>query len=230
MSSPCDNCHAGCCRSFAVPVTGADILRIERDLDLAFWDFACRWADPDGKIARKYAPHFYFEDEPSTPFVICLSHQPSRFHKGTSKCRFLVEGQPDDENPMGQARCGIYNSRPMACRCFPTKFNSTGELTVLHDVPTRGRKETHPAYELCPRNWTVDEVDPISAPQDLTVAKFEMNFFHSLASVWNRAPRSFEVFPDFLKLVYSRRVVSEVDELEPKTIPLPNVDQQRKAA
>src|SRR5690606_34649025 len=28
----CSGCHAGCCRSFAVPVSGADVLRIETRL------------------------------------------------------------------------------------------------------------------------------------------------------------------------------------------------------
>ena len=64
--SPCEDCHAGCCRSFAVPVSGADIMRIENGLGLSFWDFVCRWEDPDGRIALNYAPHFFFEDEPET--------------------------------------------------------------------------------------------------------------------------------------------------------------------
>src|SRR5688572_7889481 len=100
--SQCQTCHAGCCRSFAVPITGADVLRIERQVGLNFWEFACRWADPEGKIARRYAPHFHFEDEPRTPFVLCLRHEASAFHKSTTKCRFLVESQPSREAPLGQ--------------------------------------------------------------------------------------------------------------------------------
>ncbi len=84
-------CHAGCCRSFAVPVTGADILRIQREQQLSFWDFVCRWEDPESKIARNYAPHFHFADEPDTPFVVCLTHTASQSFPETSKCGFLVE-------------------------------------------------------------------------------------------------------------------------------------------
>lgn len=207
--SQCQTCHAGCCRSFAVPITGADVLRVERQVGLNFWEFACRWADSEGKIARKYAPHFFFEDEPKTPFVLCLRHEASKFHPGTTKCRFLVESQPSGEEPLGQARCGIYASRPMACRAFPTKFNVTGELAVIHDVPAKGRSENHPAYALCPRAWRPDEIDPIQAPQDLAVARYEMDFFHSIAGIWNRAARPFSVFPDFLRLVYQNRVMRE---------------------
>ena len=95
----CESCHAGCCRAFAVPVTGDDILRIERDIGLEFWDFVCRWADKDGQIARNHAPHFHFSDEPQTPFVICLAQEQSLFLGETAKCRFLVECPPDDEAP-----------------------------------------------------------------------------------------------------------------------------------
>ena len=207
--SQCVGCHAGCCRSFAVPVTGADVLRIERDLNLSFWDFGCRWADPEGKIARKYAPHFFFSDEPKTPFVICLRHEASATFPDTTKCRFLVETPPTAEKPLGQGSCGIHPSRPSACRAFPTKFNPTGELVVLHDVPARGRAQDHPAYTLCPRPWRPDEIDPLQAPQDLAVAKYEMDFFHSVAGLWNRVPRAFGLFPDFLRLVYGNRVLRE---------------------
>ena len=64
--SPCEDCHAGCCRSFAVLVSDADIMRIELGQGLSFGDFVCRWEDPGGRIALNYAPHFFFEDEPET--------------------------------------------------------------------------------------------------------------------------------------------------------------------
>lgn len=191
-----------------MPITGADILRIERDTARTFDDFACRWADPNGKVARRIAPHFYFADEPQTPFVICLRHDDSVTHSGTSKCGFLVEEPATEEQPLGRAHCGLYTHRPMACRSFPMKLNATGELTILYDVPQRGRKEDHPAYTLCPRPWRPDEVDPIQAPQDLAVTKFEMDFFHTVALAWNRTPRSFEDFPAFVRFVYANRVLS----------------------
>ncbi|MGE3314136.1 MAG: YkgJ family cysteine cluster protein [Planctomycetaceae bacterium] len=212
--SPCESCHAGCCRSFAVPVTGADIIRIEKGLGLSFWDFACRWADPQGKIARSYAPHFHFADEQATPFVICLSHSDSAFLKGTTKCRFLMECAPDEDHPLGQARCGNYQHRPSACRAFPTKLNPTGELAIIYPVPERGRSGD-PAYELCPREWTPADLDPIQTVQDLVVAKYEMDFFKQLATIWNRVPREWTLFPEFLHAVYAQRIIPEqVDEMQ----------------
>lgn len=230
--NPCEACHAGCCRSFAVPVTGADILRIERDLGLGFWDFVCRWEDPSGQIARNYAPHFRFADEPETPFVICLRHAVSESFPETTKCRFLVESPPSDESPLGTARCGIYASRPSACRAFPAKLNETDELAVIYDVPPSGRAANqHPAYSLCPREWEPSDFDSLELLPALVVAKFEMQFFHQLALLWNRQPRSWGLFPDFLTLVYSNRVVREASPAEePDVIRFPTQDKPREPA
>ncbi len=227
--SLCEGCHAGCCRSFAVPVTGADILRIEQQRGLSFWDFACRWADPEGQIAQKYAPHFRFKDDPKTPFVICLMHVPSASFPGTTKCHFLEETPPSAEYPRGLGRCGIHPSRPGACRAFPTKLNHSGDLAVIYDVPPRGRADDSPAYALCPRPWQPSDLNPIEAVQDLVVARFEMNFFHELARMWNRALRPWGVFPDFLRLAYAGRVLREQEPVidlgdqHPATIPFPGV-------
>lgn len=211
--SPCESCHAGCCRSFAVPVTGADILRIERDCGVRFEEFVCRWEDPDGTIARDRAPHFRFSDAPQTQFLICLKHEASDLFPGTTRCRFLREDPPDTRHPLGRARCGIYDSRPGACRTFPAKLNRTGELAILADVPLRGRAGEHPAYELCPRRWETTDLDPIDAVQELVVARFEMDFFAQLAELWNRRPRAWEAFPPFLRLAYAGRVQHSEPEL-----------------
>lgn len=234
--SLCDSCHAGCCRSFAVPITGADILRIERDRGLEFWEFACRWADPQGFIARKYAPQFHFQDEPQTPFVICLIHAESATFPSTTKCRFLEETPPSEEHPRGLGRCGIYSSRPSACRAFPTKLNTTGELAVIYDVPPRGRTQDTPAYDLCPKSWEPADFDPVSTVQDLVVARYEMAFFHQLARMWNRAPRPFELFPDYIRLAYGGRVIREPAPVEaedavgaPRTLRFPTPGEAKPA-
>lgn len=226
---PCETCHAGCCRGFAVPVTGADILRIEQELQLSFWEFACRWADPEGKIAQNYAPRFHFDDEPETPFVICLLHEASRFVAGTGKCRFLTECAPDGEHPLGPARCGIYHSRPAACRAFPVKFNETGELAVIYDVPASPREEEHPAYDLCPREWEPRDLDPLETVQTLVWADYERKFFAQVADYWNGSPGDWRTFPDFLRAVYSRRVLHESDLQGegPVILPLPGVAERR---
>lgn len=233
--SLCESCHAGCCRSFAIPASGADLIRIEADLGLSFWDFACRWADPEGIIARKYAPHFYFDDDPDTPFAICLLRSESTFHPGTPKCRFLVEGQPDDKSPLGAARCGIYKSRPSACRVFPTRLNATAELAVITDVPERVCGKGEPLYQLCPRPWEPADFDHLTSVQDLIVARYEMQFFHQVAERWNRRCGPWSLFPEFVRAVYARRVLpeSEVPAAQPHPqlrVVRPEDDAERFAA
>lgn len=207
----CATCHGGCCRSFAVPVSGADIIRLEAELGLQFWDFVCRWADPEGRIARKHAPHFHFQDAPEIPYVICLMHQPSQYFPGTTKCQFLEESAPDTDHPLGVARCGIYQSRPFTCRAFPTMLNATSDLAIIYDVPERGRDDSASIYQLCPRPWETSDVDPIDTVQDLVVAKYEMDLFHTLANYWNKSCGPWNLFPEFLRVVYAGRVVREGD-------------------
>ncbi len=223
MMSPCTSCHAGCCRSYAIPLSGADVIRIERGLGLSFWEFACRWADPDGRIAGRYAPHLHFADEPQTPFVLCLLQRASDVFRGSTKCRFLMECPPDEAHPLGTARCGIYAHRPAACRVFPTKFADGSDVAEILEVPNMGRTEEHPAYSLCPRQWETADIDPLQAPQDLAVARFEMQFFHQVAALWNRTPGPWSLFPEFLHQVYARRVIKRSVESDRQrhVIPLP---------
>lgn len=212
--NPCEGCHSGCCRAFAVPLSGADILRIERDCDLHFWDFACRWADEEGIIAKNFVPHFRFEDEPETPFVICLKFEDSITFPQQTKCQFLDETAPTKEHPFGQAKCTIYESRPSTCRCFPGKLNASLDILLIPEIPEYGREEKHPAYRLCSKPWQPSQLDPIQAMQDLVVAKYEMKFFAQIAEIWNRSPRSFSVFPDFLGHIYNNRVQLDKPEKE----------------
>lgn len=215
--SPCDGCHGGCCRSFAIPVSGADILRILRDPKLEFWDFVYRWADPEGMIAQKYAPHFHFKDEPETPFTISLKHTKSDHLHNIPKCVFLEEEAPSQTHPLGKAWCGNYENRPSACRVFPTKISDSGDLPIIYDVPKRGREDSnHPAYNLCPRPWESSDLDSLQVVQDLAVARAEMNFFKSVANLWNRNPGEWELFPEFLQIVYENRLVCERDMAKPK--------------
>jgi len=194
-----------------MPLTGADIVTIGRRLGLSFWDFVCRWADPTGQIANGLVPHFFFSDTPGTPYVICLLQSDSVFLPGTTKCRFLIEGPPDDAHPLGQARCGIYGARPSACRIFPTKFSAAGDMAILCNVTSTAPSGRHPAYDLCPRAWELGDLDPVQSVQDLVVTKYEIAFFTKIARSWNQSPQSWNVFPDFLHIVYAHRVRHETD-------------------
>lgn len=211
--SPCQDCHSGCCRAFAIPVTGADLIRIEGEMGHGFFEVACRWEDRDNAISCGVVPHFHFADEPETPFAICLKHEASSIFRRTTRCHFLVESPPDGRHPLGTAHCGAYASRPLVCRVYPTKLAEGGMHAELHEVPPHGRpNEPHPIYSLCQRPWTISDIDAITAVQDLVLMQFELRFFQQVAAVWNRYVSEFEVFPDFLKEVYRSRVVYETRE------------------
>lgn len=221
--SPCNGCHAGCCRSFAVPLTGADILRIERARGLSFWDFACRWEDRAGLISHGLVPQLFFPDEPATPFVICLRQDASRLFPNSTKCRFLVEESPTSDSPLGKAQCSIHGVHPSACRIYPTRLNETGQLAVLYDVPEYAPGlSSRPEHRLCSRPWQTADIDPVAGIQELIVTQFEMQFFHQVAAKWNQRPAEWELFPEFVRLVYEGRVIREVVE-DPVTIPFPGV-------
>jgi hypothetical protein len=229
---PCDTCHAGCCRAFAVPVSGADILRLVRETERSPWDFICRWADLDGRIAGKFAPTFHFDDEPATPFVVCLRTDESVQFPGTRKCVFLSEQAPDDAAPttdlpasstllpvLGshptRAWCSVHKDRPGTCRAFPLTLSPDLDFAILNEVPPNGRGDGNPAYDLCPRPWTTSDIDPLDQVRDLVVARYEMQYFHSLARAWNRKPGPWSLFPEFLKIVYSTRVQAGTGSTHP---------------
>lgn len=214
--SPCHGCHSGCCRAFAVPVSGADILRIERAHHVPMEAFIHRWEDPEDAISSGVAPHFYFEDQPDFPFTICLKPEVSQTFKKATRCHFLVEEPPTKDHPWGMAHCSIYEHRPLTCRVFPTKLSESGMVAEIHSIPENGRpSDTQPAYNLCPTTWVAADIEPISALQDLVLIRFEMQFFAHVAAAWNRRRQSWSVFPEFLRLVYENRVVlSDVQEID----------------
>lgn len=238
MPTPCDTCHAGCCRAFAVPVSGADILRLVRETGRSPWDFVCRWADPEGRIAGQFAPTFHFDDEPATPFVVCLRMDESKMFPGTRKCVFLSEEVTSEpasssllpvlENHPPRAWCSVHKDRPGTCRAFPLTLSPDLDFAVLNQVPANGRGDGQAAYDLCPRAWTTDEIDPLDQMADLVVARYEMQYFQSLARSWNRKPGPWSLFPEFLKLVYATRVQAGTGSTHPAGIPETGSERSRE--
>lgn len=196
-TSPCDGCHAGCCRAHAVPLTLSDIVRIAADRQLDFWNFVVRWADETGSIARGQVPHFHFDDEPQTPFVIGLMHTASDVYPGTTRCRFLQESVRDDGSVTGS--CGIYESRPLACRIFPAVQLPTGEIGVV-DIP-ESPTAVHEAFRLCPESWSVGDLSTDDARAQIEECRGEMELMSVLAERWNSNPGPWTLFPQFLTAV-----------------------------
>ncbi len=199
--SPCTGCHSGCCRAFIVPLTGYDMIRIMTNLELPFWEFVCRYADESGEIAKGIAPHFHFDDDPETPFTIGLLQDASTHFPETQKCQFLKEHEKNDEHPLGVANCSIYEDRPMACRLFPARLDEQNEIGIVN-IPKFGRAGSNPAYQLCPRDWTTEDIDAEVARRDIGNTATEMQQMHLLAERWNASPRSWLLFPDVIQMVF----------------------------
>ena len=101
--SACDGCAADCCRKFDVVVSGWDVYRLGRDLELPLDRFVAL----DGAGAP---------DE-SHQLVLDAAAPDRRYHrlqlkKRAGACTFLVDAG-------GIGRCGVYASRPAACRAYP---------------------------------------------------------------------------------------------------------------
>jgi len=201
-STPCASCHAGCCRAYPVSLTGRDIFRIVTEFKLPFRRFVCRWADPSCAISRGVAPHFFFDDDRQTPYVIGLVQTESQVFPGTRKCGFLEETDPSGKLVRGTGRCSIYDHRPLACRIFPSRIDEAGELGV-YAVRESSAEFPHKVYELCPQPWSIFDIDPVAALQELRECADEMELFHAIAHRWNDQPGPWPFFPDFLELIYT---------------------------
>jgi Fe-S-cluster containining protein len=101
--SACDGCAADCCRHFDLVVSGWDAYRLGRDLSLPLDRFVAL----DGADAP---------DE-NHQLVLDAAASAHRYHrlqlkKSAGACTFLVDAG-------GIGRCGVYPSRPAACRAYP---------------------------------------------------------------------------------------------------------------
>ncbi len=201
-ATPCDGCHAGCCRAYVAPLTGRDIFRIVTELKIPFWRFVSRWADQSCEISQGVAPHFFFDDDRQTPYVIGLLQNESQLFPGTRKCVFLEESPCGEPVQGGTGRCSIYEQRPVDCRVFPARLNAAGQLAV--QVVTKPALESrHDTYRLCPRSWNIANLDRVSALQNLQKSSDEMELFQTIANRWNEDPGPWPLFPDFLELIYT---------------------------
>jgi hypothetical protein len=90
----------------------------------------------------------------------------------------------------------------VACRVFPARLDNVGELAV-HAVPEPSGEATHPAYQLCPRPWSVADLDQTEAHENLRECTREMELFHAVARRWNDDPGPWPLFPDYLELIYT---------------------------
>ena len=215
----CKNCAGGCCRAFNIPITGFDILRIMKTIDIDPF-FYCGIEEVIGENLEKSlgtVPLFLFTDngEPGY-YEIFMKRIMSKCYEGTPKCIFLQEWDAKKYNSVELegiiGRCGIYDCRPLACRIYPSKIGKDGKLFMdnpyfEHTNPENKRWQDLP-YGLCPRPI---EKEDFSAGVDeyiknLAHGDYELNFFVELSKKWNKNPDISDKFIDFLKEEYNDRL------------------------
>jgi Fe-S-cluster containining protein len=208
-SIPCRSCHAGCCRSFVVPLTGHDLLRIRETTGRGLWDFACRWEDDGSTIPEEFAPRLSFPDAPDRLFVVGLKHARSELFPDSDCCEFLREsrveptaGAAATEASGCAAHCAIHQARPGVCRLFPLKLDISGGYQQ-RELPAHGRETSDPAYRLCPRDWTPDELRSAHPPALQDEVRGDLLVWREVASLWNETGLSAEHLSDFLDAIYS---------------------------
>ncbi len=167
MSSICDSCHAGCCRTYRLLITIYDFLDLVNLLGvdkavqgLAFEELAY---DPNYSSNKSSPFPFVFDnpDRKGKMFHLALKKVESALFPGTYKCHFLAEGRREQKevNPdlPGHAehvgsefygRCGVYTHRPTMCRTYPIGYNHQNNRSVLS---RRKEISEHPALQICPK-------------------------------------------------------------------------------
>lgn len=214
----CDTCHAGCCRAYNLIITVFDALQISRDLNLPIGEFVSMIpanAELAKKMGQLHRPLRFsdpgFED---TQFFIALKRVESRLVAGTLKCYFLQEWQRTEAVPARgdhpganiAARCGIYGSRPLMCRAYPS-FLHNGALGFITNPAPSELQKTNPIYTLCPEKWESSSLgsDPAQVLHQLVLNRYEIEFQNKLIEEWNATPRTLKEFFPFAIGCYGNR-------------------------
>ena len=110
----CVDCPAFCCTSYSVPMSGFDLWRLARGLQLGWQEVA------EVRAERAYWEGFALHAG-AARFGLFLRTRPR-----SEICHFLLQ------LPGGARRCGAHAARPMACRFYPYQPNESGrELAMM---------------------------------------------------------------------------------------------------
>ncbi len=192
-----------------MPLAGHDIRRLTETCGRPLWEFACRWEDEDSAIPEEFAPRLRFPDAPGRRFVIGLKHVPSEVFPGSDRCEFLIETATGvTAGPIGEgvpgcvARCAIHTGRPGVCRLFPLKLGM-GSNHEQRELPRHGRESSEPAYRLCPRDWTTDELQAAHTADLHDEVRGELLVWREVADLWNESSLPAEHLEEFVDAIYS---------------------------
>ncbi len=228
----CDTCHAGCCRAYHLFITVFDAMQITRDLNLPIGEFVTMVPHDAAGVKRVGDMHtpLRFSDPglEDTYLYIALKRVESRLVPGTLKCYFLQEWQRTEpvaargEHPGAKiaGRCGIYGSRPLMCRTYPSFLHQNGALGFIANPKPADLAKANPIYTLCPEKWTAQSFAPdtTQAVHNLALSRYEIDFQNKLIEEWNAAPRLLKEFFPYAVACYASRF-----RLVPELVTTPQV-------
>lgn len=153
-----------CCSYYTVTITGHDLLRIARALQLAPSDFVTYHSLPEGAEGG-------FHLNPEGP-LYALSLVRRLFpDERASPCIFLL--RTNDQHGL----CGLGALRPNQCRTFPA-YLADGFVTMAHQ----------PAG--CIRTWSYGDINLDEERQELIRSQAEEAAHNALVEEWNQRVRS----------------------------------------
>lgn len=215
----CDTCHAGCCRAYHLFITVFDALQISRDLSLPIGEFVTMVPQNEEgakRLGNVHRPVRFsdpgFED---TYFYIALKRVESRLIPGSVKCYFLHEWQRSEpiatrgDHPGAKVagRCGIYGSRPLMCRAYPSFLHPNGALGFITNPKPADLSKANPIYTLCPDKWDAQSFGSDATPvvHNLVLTRYETEFQNKLIEEWNLNPRPLKAFFPHAVACYANR-------------------------
>ena len=155
--NPCATCGA-CCRSYLVPLFGQDLYLISSTQRLPPESFCLIYPEKDPR------PESFQLEANGQHYSLALDKK-GRFALKKS-CIFLME------LPGGNARCGIYDHRPVVCRSYP--------MSLWSSVVAQ-RRET-----LCPPDsWPLKEVTHPRWVVALRRLCLDLDVYGEIVSRWN---------------------------------------------
>ncbi|HNW34662.1 MAG TPA: YkgJ family cysteine cluster protein [Candidatus Ozemobacteraceae bacterium] len=128
-SMPCGRCDARCCRTFLVPLNGADIIRLSRHLAVPIGEWCV--LEPISDATTEYT-YFSIRLTGEERYIPCLNRE-------NGSCIFLQRSSL-------RAGCGIYEARPGMCRSYPITFSS-GKAEYMDGCICPERWQLEPADE-----------------------------------------------------------------------------------
>lgn len=117
-----------CCYQRLVTVTGRDVWRIARALNLDPWSFLIYFEAPAG-------PQTFILGHDQVHHRLALADRFGRQRMRAKPCIFLMRTRG------GHRRCGLGDLRPLSCRTFPVQL-ADGEVCVPQATPCSCRQWT----------------------------------------------------------------------------------------